>query len=93
MAVDIDFSGGDSVYCINESQLKQAHYLAQHDPESAPRIRETIERLQDELSRNERAAVAFVLIEELLKGAGTDIATEKDVSAVASPLSQFGRIG
>ena len=67
MALDIDFSGGESVYCINENQLKQAYRLAHEDPGSAPRIKQALEKLDTDLTRNERAAVAFVLIDELLK--------------------------
>ena len=67
MALDLDFSGGESVYCINESQLRQAYQLAQEDAESAPRIRQALEKLDADLTRNERAAVAFVLIDALLK--------------------------
>jgi hypothetical protein len=67
VAIDLDFSGGESVYCINQTQLRQAYALASQDPDSAPRIREEIARLESSLSRNERAALAFVLIDSLLK--------------------------
>jgi hypothetical protein len=66
MATDpIDILGGDSVYCINQSQLSDAKRLATEDAESAPRIQETIKSLESTLSRNERAALAFMLIERL----------------------------
>jgi hypothetical protein len=67
VAVDLDFSGGESVYCINQSQIRKAFELANENPESAPRIHAEIERLQASLSRNEVAALAFVLIDNLLK--------------------------
>jgi hypothetical protein len=35
----IPLLGGESVYCINQSQLSEAMRLANDDPESAPRIR------------------------------------------------------
>ena len=101
MAVEVDFSGGESVYCINQSQLRKAHDLARNDPESAPRIQAALQRLAGELSRNERAAVAFVLIEELLKTTGTDISKEPDRSAQEpsgaqsdrpTPLSQLAKL-
>ena len=63
----LDLSGGESVYCINEAQLKQAHQLAMEDPESAPLVQATLTDLKSKLTRNQRAAVAFVLIDQLLK--------------------------
>lgn len=63
----IELLGGESVYCINQSQLKSAFRLAKEDPHSAPRIQSAIADLEDKLSRNERAALAFVLIDRLLK--------------------------
>lgn len=63
----IELLGGESVYCINHSQLKSAFKLAEEDPQSAPRIQAEIARLEQNLSRNERAALAFVLIDRLLK--------------------------
>ncbi|MBW7908424.1 MAG: hypothetical protein H3C50_05815 [Kiritimatiellae bacterium] len=63
----IELLGGESVYCINESQLKNAFRLANDDPQSAPRIQAEIAALEEKLSRNERAALAFVLIDRLLK--------------------------
>lgn len=63
----IELLGGESVYCINESQLKSAFRLAHDDPEAAPRIQAEITALEQKFSRNERAALAFVLIDRLLK--------------------------
>lgn len=57
--------GGPSAYCISEGQLKSAFRLANEDPEASPRIRKEIERLEENLTRSERAALAFVLIERL----------------------------
>jgi hypothetical protein len=67
VTLDVDLSGGESVYCINESQIRQAFHLARENPETAPRIRQEIERLEATLSRNELAALAFVVIDKLLK--------------------------
>lgn len=61
----IPLLGGKSVYCINESQLKQAIKLANEHPESAPRIQAELSRMEQSLTRNERAALAFVIIERL----------------------------
>lgn len=63
----VELLGGESVYCINESQLKGAFRLANEDPESGPRIQSEIAALEEKLSRNERAALAFVLIDRLLR--------------------------
>lgn len=63
----IELLGGESVYCINESQLKSAFRLAHEDPQTAPRIQAEIAALEQKFSRNERAALAFVLIDRLLK--------------------------
>jgi hypothetical protein len=61
----VSITGGESVYCINEGQLRDATRLANEDPLSAPRIQKAIEDLEAALTRNERAALAFTLIERL----------------------------
>jgi hypothetical protein len=67
----IELLGGESVYCINEAQLRSAFRLAEQDPQSGPRIQGELAALEAKLSRNERAALAFVMIDRLLKtGAG-----------------------
>jgi len=68
MAVQpVDLTGGESVYCINQAQLERAFQLADADPDAGPRIRAALQGLEQDLSRNERAALAFVLIDRLLK--------------------------
>ena len=57
--------GGESVYCINEAQLKESARLLEEDPKSAPLLRELIETIEKRCSRNERAALAFTIIERL----------------------------
>jgi hypothetical protein len=57
--------GGGSSYCISEGQLTSAFRLANDDPESAPKIQKVIEEIEASLSRNEQAALAFVIIERL----------------------------
>lgn len=63
----IELLGGESVYCINQAQLKGAFRLANEDPDAAPRIQAEIKSIEDRFTRNERAALAFVLIDRLLK--------------------------
>ena len=58
-------SGGESVYCINEMQMRRALELAQEDPRSAPLLAAKLSELEAELDRNERAALAFLLIDRL----------------------------
>lgn len=65
----IPLLGGKSVYCINESQLQEAYQLANEDPESSPKIQAKIKELQESMSRNEQAALAFMLIDNLLRTA------------------------
>ena len=63
----IPLLGGKSVYCINQMQLQEAFELAENDPDASPRIQAELARLEEEMSRNERAALAFVIIDRLLK--------------------------
>jgi hypothetical protein len=57
--------GGESVYCINEAQLKEAVRLTESDSDSAPRLKKLIAQIEADCSRNERAALAFTLIQRL----------------------------
>ena len=75
----VSLLGGESVYCINEKQLadatrlvnegqlRDATRLADEDPESSPKIQSQLEAIEASLTRNERAALAFVIIERLRK--------------------------
>lgn len=63
----IPLTGGESVYCINENQLKEAFRLANEDSASSSKIQTELEKIENELTRNERAALAFVLIDRLLR--------------------------
>lgn len=65
----IDVTGGESVYCFNQAQLKGAFDLAESEGASGDKIRAAIADLEGTFSRNERAAVAFVVIDRLLKSA------------------------
>ena len=59
-------TGGEQIYCLNEAQMQKALKLAREDPVSAPRIERLLRELEFDLSRNERAALAFLLIDRLL---------------------------
>ena len=61
----VSILGGDSVYCINEAQMNQAKQLAEEDPESSTKIKSMIKNLELDFSRNERAALAFTIIDNL----------------------------
>jgi hypothetical protein len=63
-------SGGEQIYCLNEAQMQKALKLAREDPVSAPRIQRMLRELESDLSRNERAALAFLLIDRLLHSPG-----------------------
>jgi hypothetical protein len=63
----IDLTGGKSVFCFNQQQLDKAFELFQSEGASGERIRAEVKRLEAECSRNERAALAFVLIDHLNK--------------------------
>ncbi len=66
MSMDpVSLLGGESVYCINQGQLKDAMRLANEDETSAPRIQAVLADVESKLSRNERAALSFVIIERL----------------------------
>ncbi|HAR67441.1 MAG TPA: hypothetical protein DCR55_14690 [Lentisphaeria bacterium] len=69
MAVEpVSILGGKSVYCINEGQLKDACALAQ-EGEAGERIQAELARIGENLSRNEQAALAFMIIENLRNSA------------------------
>ena len=63
----IEIMGGESVYCINEGQLQKACELAMSSSQSADKINMQIKLLEESMDRNERAALAFLIIDRLLK--------------------------
>ena len=63
----IEITGGESVYCFNQGQLKSAYDLVMKNKESAGRLRPILKQLRTDLTRNEQAALAFVMIDRLLK--------------------------
>jgi hypothetical protein len=67
MIVESAFTGGESVYCINQLQMRRAVELANKDPLRGPRIQAMIREMELRLDRNERAAVAFLVLDRLLR--------------------------
>jgi len=61
----IPLLGGKSVHCINEQQMEEAIRLAESDAVSSPKIQERLRLLEADLTRNELAALAFVIIKRL----------------------------
>lgn len=66
----IPLLGGKSVHCINESQMAEAQHLSESDAVSAPKIQGHLLQAEAELTRNERAALAFMLIKRLKESQG-----------------------
>ena len=63
MSVDpVSILGGKSIYCINEMQLKDARRVF----DESPKVQGILTEHEQSLSRNERAALAFVMIDRLL---------------------------
>lgn len=61
----IPLLGGKSVHCINEQQMAEAWRLMEEEPGSSANIQAVLEQVEATLSRNERAALAFVIISRL----------------------------
>lgn len=61
----IPLLGGKSVHCINEQQMAEARRLAEEEPGSSKKIQAALEKVETELTRNEQAALAFVIIQRL----------------------------
>lgn len=71
MALDpIPLLGGKSVHCINEQQMAEAVRLVEEEPVTSEKLRLLLQELEEGLSRNERAALAFVIIQRLKDSAG-----------------------
>jgi hypothetical protein len=62
---EISLLGGDSVHCINEQQMTEAIRMAELDTVSSAKIQKRLRDLELELNRNERAALAFMIIQRL----------------------------
>ncbi len=64
---EVDLTGGESVYCINRSQLKRAFDLVHANPASGAKINALLAQVEQDFDRNERAALSFILVDRLLK--------------------------
>jgi len=62
-----DITGGKSVYCFNRKQLDGAFALFGEASAAGEHLRTEVDRLERTLSRNQRAALAFVLIDRLAR--------------------------
>lgn len=61
----VSLMGGKSVHCINEMQMAEARRLLEEDSPSSAKIKSRLTSIEAELSRNERAALAFMIIQRL----------------------------
>ena len=58
----VSILGGKSFYCINETQLDEARKMF----DESPKVQGILADHEQSLTRNERAALAFVMIDRLL---------------------------
>ena len=65
-----DLLGGPSIYSVNITRVDRAVEMAYEDPDSGPRIRANLQRLESELSSRERAAIALLVIDRVLRNVG-----------------------
>ena len=66
LSAKVNLTGGESVYCINESQMASAIKMMESQGEGS-KLQVVYAQLRADLSRNEQAALAFMLINELRK--------------------------
>jgi hypothetical protein len=59
--------GGKSLYGVNLTRVERAVSMTYEDPDSGPRIRANLERLERDLDDSERAAIALVVIDRLIR--------------------------
>jgi hypothetical protein len=59
-----------SAFCISDWQMQEAQSLIEGNDEGGRRVRAEVLRAEAELTRNERAALAFLLISRLLDANG-----------------------
>ncbi len=66
MSMDpVSILGGESFYCINETQLNDARKMF----DESPKVQGILADHEQSLTRNEQAALAFVMIDRLLSSA------------------------
>lgn len=61
----VDLTGGESVYCINQSQMKLAKKFLSEDAANHPELKTIFDSSIADLTRNEQAALAFLLVDHL----------------------------
>ena len=61
----IPLNESKSVHCITEYQMQEALRIAEKDQVSSGKIQNIIKKLEADLSRNELAALSFVIIKRL----------------------------
>lgn len=61
----VSLLGGKSVHCINEQQMAEAMRLAEEKPGISEKIQAALKEVESTLTRNERAALALVIINRL----------------------------
>lgn len=64
----IDLTGGESVYCINTFQMEKAQELFEGSGPESEVLQKTIQSLETNLTRNQQAAVAMLLLKRLKAG-------------------------
>ncbi len=64
----IDLTGGESVYCINTFQMEKAQEVFEGTGPESELLQETILNLETNLTRNQQAAVAILLLKRLKAG-------------------------
>ena len=57
---------GKSAFCVSDWQMKEARSLIEGEDEGGRRILAAVRRAEADLTRNEQAALAFLLIDRLL---------------------------
>ena len=65
-ARSLDLTGGESVYCINEKQMERALRLLETQGADGA-LRARFDGIVSDFSRNEQAALAFLIIDHLNK--------------------------
>ncbi|MCG8453639.1 MAG: hypothetical protein MI717_10710 [Spirochaetales bacterium] len=63
--IEQQLTGGESVYCINQAQMARTQGILTEDSENGRALRLALEELEARYDRNQRAALAFALIERL----------------------------
>jgi hypothetical protein len=59
--------GGPTIYDVNLTRVQRANELVYDDPRAGPRLRAHLERLEVDLDEMERAAMALVVIDRLIR--------------------------